>query len=1050
MQYARLFGKFLFLVCFIQSSFSLTNEKTTLISYQIKQLKNQVKEGQNEKQNLLQQEVELMDMGSASEAENKLILKLDQSKEELRLFTGDTLAVCLANESCENKEELELKKSRLQENVEQLEKKLSELLNANENSDRKEEQKQNEIELIQVKVVAIDDQISHLNAQIKDKEMELEKEIKLLEEQKIDERTKIVMKSAYQKIDNKAIDVAVDIKRKKHLPRELSFKTKKEAKVQAQKDARIDVQNMILKIGVKNGRSDGERDGKAFGQQASFDSSFQSGLEKGLRDGKVLAEIEGRKAGQKSGLEKSIEEIAKNAAERQAEFDIEESNVTTLAKRKGKFLGIDKATREGHSVGRAKGEAHAIDKFENRILTPIYVDGPFIGTFSPRTPEFHENYCQQYTCEMFEKTLSSLNNTYLDYDLNKLFKKSYINEFQKELRTRFLSQIDGVYLKAYTDQYNAAVEFYSQQKNLEAFKAGHARGMKQAKDEFHPLYVEQEEKRAFQKGMESDLKEHPLYKKLYKKFYRQFKHQYWNRAFKLTSEQAELESYRVKIDSEIVKSKAIRFAEVSDFYEKAPVLSFKYGKMKEIGIDGIGEADGIFQPGESLAHDIIIKNYGLEAARNIVIITDNNLQYKIDKIPASTEMHFKGIAKSVIPENSEGLTFAPTIEVFFDHHLKSPLSNNHYEDADRGLLGGKIHSPLQVEYPLELNIEQWDESLFLNEKRSIPFTMTNKSQKTISGRLSLILESNSQNDLSDQTFELELKPGESHRGQFEIILENENDLYRNLFVQGKIQLNQVTLGKTMRLPVLLKTQNKMAELAQKDVIFIAAGNRPQPIISQLMLQAKKKFAIYDSQIENSGEAKISLKNKSLILVHETEADLNQKLLTKIVQKNSNLLIIKNSQSEVKIPNTKAASIQLSQFDNDSLQIAFYQNENGILPVLISQPEMAKKATLLGQYLARPLGQNSIIAFKENSYLVEYFALKLLIEYGQDPTKKGLNKLLNMVNPTLREMSKKALTKAISSLDLKELSKVYLRLRDELQKAITFKIQLVDHSTSGPM
>lgn len=825
------------------------------------------------------------------------------------------------------------------------------------------------------------------------------------------------------------------------IPEQLKFKVRKEAKSKAIRDAKSDSAAVTLHIGVKQGQLDGERDGRERGLETSKINSYKLGLERGEQAGKVLAEIEGTKVGSEAGLLASIEELAIKDAERQAEFDIENSNVKVMAAKKGHILGKDKARNDGYKIGRAKGEANAIDKFENRSLSPIHVDGPFIGTFSPRTPDFDETVCEKIVCASYKNTLENIHKTYIDHNLNLLFKVIYKDEFLKALRVEFLENISSLYLSSYTTQFNASLEHYSKEFNQKSYDRGLKESSERAKNSYRKLYEESAKKLSFDNALMKNHTKSAAYKKMYKKHYKKFKLKFWNREFDSISEKAEREAYDANIDTEIIKAKTIRYSEVSKFYESSPVLSFKYGKMKSIGLSGTGADDGVFQPGENLAHDIIIINYGLAAAKDIIIVTDNHLKFKVDHIPASTEMHLKGVAKSVIPENLIDGFYSPTLEVYYQSPIDNPLSKNHYEDYSKALLGGKVHSPLEVKYPLHFAVERWDNSFIHQQEKEVTILLKNNSKKPLIGNYTLSFESNSEQKFDNRSLTLNLAPGATYQYKIPLDFENNKDLYQDIFVQGVLKSDQVNLAKAKKENVLVKSKNDLAELQQMQTIFLAGGTRPQPIISQLLTNTKKSFSVLDLSIAKASDKKPALKNKSFILVHEQEGDLNVELLSKIIKKNSNLLVIKNSQTEVKIPNTSLFKLQLEMFEDNTLTIAPFKTDEGLLPILIVNPEIAKKSVYLSQYLARDHGKTTYSQIKNTHDGIESYALKLFFMLIESPTKENLNKIVANSNESLKVISKKALNNALSSLDLESLSKVYSKLKDEIQNDITLKIQM---------
>lgn len=902
---------------------------------------------------------------------------------------------------------------------------------------------QNQVPLIQFQINQLKSQLQELE-KLQDPELStqidlLKKQITaksdLLKQQVNKQEKEIIVKKEIlptkvieiEKPQKKEIIKPKPQNKKNSIPKSLSLMVEKRALELAQRDGLKDGKEMALARGLKYAMLDGEHDGKQAAFQSAWDYSFSAGLKRGYNQGKIDSTLSMINVGKKEGHLNGLKEAAKRDAKKQALFDVEESNLETLARRQGKSLGRDKAYRDGHRVGKAKGQAHAIDKFENRNLTPVYVDGPFIGSFSPNSPGFIKDYCEINSCAAREKTLEKVIPQYVDQQLRGLFYDEYQFAYLQYLRQGYIQSIDYIYLNHYSTYFNAALEHHSKQPLDEAFREGKHEGKLLAEEDFGQFVKEAAIKEAHQIAFNNTDKEHPEYKKTYRRLYKEFKGQFWNEAFKRRSEQVQEETYRLLLETETIKAKSVRFAEVSDYYENYPVLSFEYTKLHDIGIDGIGAADGVFQPGEGLAHDIVIRNYGLEDAHNVLLVADGSLHYKIDLIPASSKLFLRGIAKSIVPSNFDGRDFTPQLEVFYQDQPLNSVLKHHFENADSSLLGSKVHSPIDIQYPLKMELLEWDEAFILGESKSIPFKITNISKAAMNGPLIITKDSSISEEMDEQRFQINLAPGETATLALNVEFKNEKEIYRQHYLESMIKFQQAVVGSTGKFPVLVKKPHNEKEIAQKDIIFIADGNRPQPILNQLMTNASGKFAILDTSISTTEKKKTSpshLVKKSIILVHEKEQDLSRELLNQLSgqYKKSNLLVIKNSQTDpIALASQSKLTLSIDSLEVDQLNIVVHQNEGQILPVIIIASEFAKSGVFLSQLMIQKWNQVSTEKLSE-----DVLALKVLFTLlGDDESEiQSLGELVPALKSTLSQDQLR--------LDGEQLMSLYSKAKAEIQ------------------
>ncbi|MDC1175088.1 hypothetical protein OAT67_06820 [Bacteriovoracaceae bacterium] len=736
--------------------------------------------------------------------------------------------------------------------------------------------------------------------------------------------------------------------------------------------------------GISFGQEDGDRDGSIEGTTAGKRESYARG--------KAQGEIDGRQEGQRRGSEDGIREgaVAGNTYAAQVEgreagnIRAENSNAAQVGTTQGRSAGMSRAVKDGTSKGNAIGEAEAINDYESRTLKNEDLKGQFAGAFAPVVPRY-----PGFNCVYRSRTRYSGDNyewrRYSDYRvdselcpnfiprhpklrkvrskiLKQAFVDAYLFTYRRSRRAHYVERIDNIYLGTYENSRSAAFEEFRNRAYPEDLEAGRRAGYDQ---EFGPTYAMVKE-RVF-KQTEAEYRQNPdrgsnEYKSTYTNVegqtyttrYNEIKNDNYNREEDAT--------YRGNVAAQTEKFRKIRKAQVQSIYENNSVLKYVGGEIADGGVNGIAKADGVFQPGETIFHNVIVRNYGKKAAQNAKVTLENGQSFKLPTIPAGSQVIIKGAGQSKVAGNATiGGTHKTNARVYSPLTSEASVQGRHYANTSTGQVNLSDTKKVQVQYPLSLSALATDSELLFNQENGLKLSVSNNSKRKYSGPLTINLSANASGNIVKKGFaQLNSLSGTTNLDDASILVNNTADLYSPITITAKIQKQGVTLGVVNR---RLDTMAKIAFADKKDAnVILADGQKSSKDLVELMNAegGMNKVSILDTSLAMNRNVLAKGLNKKTVLVIDNGRGSSLKGVEAVVKNSTDSAMIFVDDNSTGINTARRAST----FKDASVIPAQLKGINGLLPLVFTNKYQANLKDTTVAMQATNKGYKSLLKVAE--------------------------------------------------------------------------------------
>lgn len=691
-------------------------------------------------------------------------------------------------------------------------------------------------------------------------------QIALAEEKKIDNE----MTPIEQRIQRTTIEfrqaVAMREKYRENLIREVLQFNSQGARTGSEHGA-ADGSELAYQVGTQQGQQDGDREGFVAGTREGQERDFRRGSDQGEREGSSRGQSEGSSLGSSEGRRAGNSDAGIREGSAQGRARAEASDAAKVGQQQGATAGLDRALREGDRTGTPKGEAEAINKFEKSSLQTQSSSGDFAGAFDRRTPDYNGRRGGRYRPD----------NATRREILRKAFNDGYDFRYAEVHRYEYLRQIDGIYNRVYQDSFDAARATAYGQNYQEYFNRGRVETDSRAYNREFPVARQQAfeaNREAFSSNPERDASE-------YRGSFTQADNSTYGSVYEeirsANFARTEQETFNSNINDQIEIHRNKRFEEVSKIYLENDVLDYNGSEIIDGGINKIAAKDGIFQPGETVFHNVTITNYGHKAATNVKVTSNDGTVSTIAEIPARTTVTIKGAGKGSIPQNSRiGGNALTSVKVQSSIKAEAKIQARHFDNAGKSELKSADQKQVSVNYPMALSGLTTQSQLLLGQANGLRMSVTNQSNRNYRGPFKVELSSNSSSNIITKSFDdVAEVNGTINLSDAKLLVSDERDVYTPITFKAHIHFQGVKLGELSReFTTMVKAP------------FIDKANTPVVITDSDSLATD----LLDTISELGGISKVSVLDLSL-------SDLNSAAIAKGLQ-NRVAIVVDNGRGTV--------------------------------------------------------------------------------------------------------------------------------------------------------
>lgn len=646
-------------------------------------------------------------------------------------------------------------------------------------------------------------------------------------------------------------------------------------------DGTYDGGALAVDLGRNQGRRDGESDGLNQGRIDGQDRFYRLGADQGERDGSARGKLNGSRDGEIEGSRAGNISAAKREGARDGAARADRSDAAKVGEAQGKIAGMDRAAREGSARGNNKGEEETVLKFESTQLPQTTIAAPYAGIFSRRTPDYPGEFQgPRFNPRMrFRKEI--LERAYFD---------GYIFQYREYTRYEFLRNIDREYNQEYTSKYTISYQLAFNRDYPEYFEKGRIDADQRAYSREYPIAKNIAFKQFFAMMDANPEKSSSEYRQTYsnvenesyKSKYEAIRNDVFSRI------ESEVFNTNIANQTEIYRQK--RIAEVTRVYNTNAILSFVSSDVLDAGISGIAKLDGVFQPGESVVHSIVLKNYGFVSAKNVSVQINNSETFNVPEIPARSIVVIKGVGLSKIATNAPiGSSQKISLRVLSKLLSDDIVEAIHFDSMSQGILKNDDSKIVSINYPLSLSSLKLSKTLLKDEANSLSIDVQNNSKRAYTGELKINLSNSANNTIISKDFStISSIATSAHLEDAEIKVTEESDIYKNIRINATISQNGVVLGVLQNdLSVMAKA--KFIDSGKKLVVVANSDKNLKDLLDILSdLGGVDKVSVLDlsltslnANILNSGL------NQKVLVVADDEFGSNTKTLNTFISKSKN-------------------------------------------------------------------------------------------------------------------------------------------------------------------
>ncbi len=629
-------------------------------------------------------------------------------------------------------------------------------------------------------------------------------------------------------------------------------------------DGRQDGSEMAFQRGSEFGSRDGDRAGRLDGTRRGQDIAYQTGSVMGEQEGRVRATNDGERDGARDGRALGLSDAGSNEGEVDGSSRARASDAVLVGRNQGTAAGLARAEATGRANGERQGESEGIQQFENQALKDVTLQGSFYqGTFSRQVPGFpgDQNRGSRFSPDAPRGMARVI--------VQKAYTDGYMLRYRAELRNTYQSQIANQYNQYYTRSYDSAFSHFSNA----SYPADERRGFDEANRrtyfDLYPRFRDQALARTRAQFSAHPDRQSPEYKEAFAEATRAAYQRVYEQLRAAEYGRVELAVFNQNIQAQTEIYRARRKDEVVSVYRNHPVLKFINQTQTDGGLRGVGAADGIYMPGESVLHHLRIQNFGEAEAVGVVVTLASGESVTLPNLPGRSSVLINGAQKSTIPANRNlGSIFSQTLSILFPLATSSNIQSRHYQNGGNGLLGAATTQNVTLKFPVEVKDLQITGQPLIGTASGVTVSLTNIANRAYTKNLRLELKASSRSEVISKEFSSlsGLTGAVTARGA-EILVNDERDVYSPFNLTLVVTEDGVVVGRsTSTRPVIVKAIYR--EKAGATVVVANSDAASKELLDLVAdYEGLQNISVLDTSIMNLNQAALrnGLKNKSLVV-----------------------------------------------------------------------------------------------------------------------------------------------------------------------------------------
>lgn len=479
--------------------------------------------------------------------------------------------------------------------------------------------------------------------------------------------------------------------------------------------------------GTKDGSAVGEAEGEADGRSRDYEIGAKEGAVEGETDGSNDGKKDGEAAGQIEGNRIAGFKIGEKDGINRANND---QNAVTQGTSEGIAAGIERAKADGRARGRKLGEQESIEKNENINLNQVLANGSgkslaFGATFSGGVPTLDE-VSNAYYNDQVESDKQVIRLAYT---------AGYSASYANAVFVAFNANISNVYNQAFASAKDQAYQASYGVTYTDSIRQGRLETYQRTYDQFYS----QTRTTTFNNTRDVTISNPDRNSVAFLNSYTKTEQASYQQRFAERKEEAKKvaskKAYDSNIGPETQKNRVARIAEVDKIYQNFPVLKFVSTSVKDLGQNGVGQDDKVFQPGESVGMDMTIINYGKTSAKNVIVKTNSGHDVALPEIPGASTVFINNAVIEQISRDAK-LGSSKSIKTTTIHELKSTekaIEGKYFASTAANILDNKNTQTVSINNPFEVQVIALESALVLGKEASLSLSLKNKSKKAYQG-----------------------------------------------------------------------------------------------------------------------------------------------------------------------------------------------------------------------------------------------------------------------------------------------------------------------------
>lgn len=663
-----------------------------------------------------------------------------------------------------------------------------------------------------------------------------------------------------------------------------------------QSDGAMDGADLSAKTAYDRGTVDGRYDGQQQGTVDGQDRYYRRGAEQGDRDGSARATVDGNRDGTNEGTINGNKSAGSREGRVAGIKRGDASNAAAVGTDQGKKAGMARAVSTGQADGRNIGEGETTKKLESGELKSVNLNGAFAGSFQRRSPD----YPGDFNGPNYKPRINHSKEV-----MAKAFADGYNFNYRQYARFEFQRRIDADYNQYYDANYRQSYDLAVNREYPAYYDQGRRDGDAQAYARTYPIVRAEAYRIAFEKMDSAPARSSAEYKGSYTEAELFAFNERYEDIRRANYDRVESETFTANVAAQTEIYRQKRTAEVNAIYNNNAILEFVSSDMLDGGIKGVALLDGVFQPGETTNHNVVLRNYGFKSATNVSVQLENGQAVKLPEVPARSLVIVKGAAQGSVTAGL-GSVYRSALSVVSPLATNDAVEGRFYDKLSNGVLKSADQKAVRVAYPLSLAGLSLDSQLLKGTKNKLRMTLTNNSKREYKGELKIKLLANSQNAIITKEFgNVAAVSSSVSLSDAEILVTSEEDVYRDLSISATVEQNGVLIGVLPQdLVVMAKAQ--YIEKAKLPVIVADTDKSLDTFVEALSAAGgTDKVSVLDLSLASLNAATIAngLSGKVVVLVDNSDS-ANIKTLNSFLAKSKTSAFLMVDDSNLGLKNVK--------------------------------------------------------------------------------------------------------------------------------------------------